>query len=183
MIAIKTKKVQCDLSDSSFNCGVAGINRMIRESYYPTLLQHMYAYEIIVNDIIVGYYMIEFRRIYLAESGLEEKIGEYISDLADACYALNLRYIAVGSEYQHRGIGSLMLKLIIKQTNELCKNWPIRLITLDALPEKVEWYKSNGFLPFRKNCAKNAKGEVPMFFDCLLDEKLLEEYCLRKNDI
>ena len=62
MIAIKTKKVQCDLSDSSFNCGVAGINRMIRESYYPTLLQHMYAYEIIVNDIIVGYYMIEFRR-------------------------------------------------------------------------------------------------------------------------
>lgn len=55
MIAIKTKKVQCDLSDSSFNCGVAGINRMIRESYYPTLLQHMYAYEIIVNDIIVGY--------------------------------------------------------------------------------------------------------------------------------
>lgn len=156
---------------------------MIRESYYPTLLQHMYAYEIIVNDIIVGYYMIEFRRIYLAESGLEEKIGEYISDLADTCYALNLRYIAVGSEYQHRGIGSLMLKLIIKQTNELCKNWPIRLITLDALPEKVEWYKSNGFLPFRKNCEKNAKGEVPMFFDCLLDEKLLEEYCLRKNDI
>lgn len=173
MATIEIRKIKSDLTGSAFDCGVAGINQMVRNSYFPTLLQHLYAYEVTANNTPVGYYMIGFRKIEL--STLPDEIGELASDMSEYCYALHLKYIGVDRKYQSKGIGKRVLEIVIAQTMRLCEAWPIRLITLDALPERVEWYKSSGFKCIKETALST--GEIPMYFDCLLDREPLERYC------
>ncbi len=125
--------------------------------------------------------MYGFRRIGLSESPGD--IGDYISDLSEYCYALHIRYIAISEQYQRIGIGSNALGLLILQVQELCKTWPVRLITLDALKEKVEWYKSKGFVMFNEDDISNSKKDVAMYLDCLVDTEKLERYTSEHEEI
>lgn len=178
---INIRKLQRDPAGVPFDCGIAGINDLVQRSYYPTILQHLYAFEILVDGVIVGYYMYGFRRIKLSESPGD--IGDYISDLSEYCYALHIRYIAISEQYQRIGIGSKALGLLILQVQELCKTWPVRLITLDALKEKVEWYKSKGFVMFNEDDIGNSKKDVAMYLDCLVDPEKLERYTSEHEEI
>lgn len=176
MSRIIIKKLSTDPVHTAFDCGVAGINDMIiNRSYYPTILQHLYSFEIIVDDVLVGYYMYGFRKLKMEECPGD--IGEYYSDMSDVCYTLHIRYIAIATQYQHNGIGQRVLYLIIRQIYEMCKNWPIRLITLNALPERVNWYKENGFQLFNESDIKGGNKDIPMYMDCLLDVEKVREYC------
>lgn len=177
---IRTRKLQDDLENSAFDCGIDGVNDMVRRSYYPTLLQHLYAFEILADDQPVGYYMVGFQRLQLTDC--PDDIGDYISDTSDYCYTLHIRYIAIAKKYQKLGIGTIVLKLLISSVFSLCVSWPIRLITLDALKEKVNWYKSLGFIAFNEKdiCKENAK--IRMYMDCLIDRNKLDQYHERAID-
>lgn len=176
MVRIETRKLRSDPCDSTFDCGVAGINSMVKRSYYPTILQHLYCFEILVDGLLVGYYMYGFRKMKL--ENCPEEIGDYISDMSDdSCYTLHIKYIAVAKKYQKKGIGSNILYLLLRQIKEMCKIWPVRLVTLDALQERVEWYEKNGFRAFNELDIQEGKKDVPMYMDCLLDPKALTDYC------
>lgn len=173
---MEMKKLNHDTCDRVFDCGNASINKLITESYFPTILQHLYCFEVTVDGEIIGYYMYGFQMIKLEEC--PEEIREYYSSLSNVCYTINLKYIAVASQYQHRGFGSIILCSIIKYTHEMCKNWPVRMITLNALKERVDWYQRNGFKMFNELDAQNDNiTEVKMYMDCLLNPDKVKEYC------
>ena len=56
------KKIESDIS-KSFDCGNSSINSLVYESYYPTILQHAYAFEVRVDERITGYFMCRFSTI------------------------------------------------------------------------------------------------------------------------
>ena len=176
MAELKITKLQSDVLTKNFDCGNTTINNLILESYYPTLLQHAYAFEVSSKENTVGYYMINFKKIKL--DSCPEDISDYTSTMYDNCTSINIKYISVSSVYQGYGLGSGIMNHIIRNVQNLSKNWPIRLITLDALKEKYEWYKRLGFKPFFNNDDDmDESPTVLMYIDCLIDPVSLHTYC------
>lgn len=170
-------KLHSDVQEGSFDCGNESINRLVYSSYYPTLLQHGYAFQVTSQDggILLGYYMIKFRNIKVIDCPSD--ISEYNSNLFNDCCALHISYIAVATEFQGHGIGSSILKIVVKTVLELSKKFPILLITIDALKEKYDWYKKLGFMPFREQEAAEEKDKVSMYIDCIEDRQTVYNYC------
>ncbi|MBE5810405.1 MAG: GNAT family N-acetyltransferase [Clostridiales bacterium] len=175
MAKMKIVKLQRDLQGCSFDCGNPSINALVKESFYPTLLQHLYAFEVLVDDVTVGYYMIGFRRLSLAHC--PDEVSDYTSNMSDLCYSLHLKYIAVDKNFQHCGIGRRTLQLLLRKVVIMCNDWPIRLITLHALKEKIQWYQSIGFSVFCEEDLNNEQPDVEMYMDLLLNKEAVMEYC------
>ena len=175
MSQIVMRKLSTDPCNSMFDCGVKGINNMIKRSYYSTLLQQLYCYEIVVDGIVIGYYMLGFRKIKFEECPGD--IGDLFDDLSEDGYcALHIKYIAITAKYQKRGIGTKVLYILLRQIKELCKTWPVRIITLDAIRERVEWYKKNGFLLFNEEDINKGCKEIPMYMDFILEPEKVKDY-------
>lgn len=159
-----------------FKCGNASIERTITESYYLTLLKHAYAYKIIGNGMILGYYMLLFRKILLEDC--PESIGDYYTEKLDYCTSIHIDYLAINEKYQHRGIGTNVLKMIILFVMKFGKKLPIRLITIDALKEYYDWYRGIGFIAFNEKDLKDSKPTISMYMDCISKDNLeiIKEY-------
>ena len=177
---MSTMRIATKLSDdvqigkNGFDCGNSTINEQIRESYYSTLLQHMYAYKITMDDRVVGDYMLHFQSVII--SALPGELADRFSDMTHGlCYALCLKYIAIDKPYQNRRIGQRALLLIIANAQNLSKNWPIRFLTIDALAEKVGWYTKNGFKAFGSSADDGPT--IKMYLDLHNDPERLERYC------
>lgn len=175
MSTIKISKMQADVGIETFDCGNASINSLIYKSCYPTVLQHAYAYVAQFEETIVGVYMLKFMKIDL--SSCPEDISDYQSDICSDCFSIHIKYIAVSKDLQGQRLGSSLLALIIRYVRKLCEKWPVRLITLDALKDKVDWYKLFGFVPFNENDMEDNEPTIKMYLDCLLDPDLLNRYC------
>lgn len=181
MTNIRIIRLQHEVVPGSFDCGVTSINNQIENSYYPSMLQYQYSFEILGNDIPIGFYVCSFRKIPI-DAGPKD-IAEYSVDTIKAYYSLDITYFAIARQYQNYGIGSMVLDMLIKQTMQNCSIYPIRLITLDALKEKVEWYKKRGFRLFKENDVLDTNtSTVTMYVDCLLSEnrRQLDEYTNRQ---
>lgn len=79
-------------------------------------------------------------------------------------------------------IGTNILRMIIKQVRESITDLiPIRLITIDAVSDKVDWYTKEGFLKMEEALPGQKGYNEYMYIDCIKNkEKLLEyveEYC------
>lgn len=172
------EKIKCPLMDkdvSGFSCGNASIDRQVEKSYFATLLKQAYGYQIKIKDQIVGYYMLYFRNINMkiVNDIMEE---EYDSGMLDYYIAVHIRYLAIRKDLQHHGIGTNILKGIIRQVLLLSESYSIRMITLDALLEYYEWYKSIGFRDIPG--AESDGITKPMFMDCVSieDAGKLQDY-------
>lgn len=163
-----------EIPSMTIDCGNASINAMIEKSYYPTILQHAYGYVICLNEKIIGAYMLKFVKIDLA--GCPEEISDYISDMCADCFSIHIKYIAVDKKYQGMGVGKHVLKYIVMCVRKLCQNWPVRLITLEALKEKYNWYVSLGFLPFDEKDLQDDNTTIKMYLDCLIDIDVVNTY-------
>lgn len=175
MAKIKIVKMEKEMPTGTIDCGNTSINSMIDKSYYPTILQHAYGFYIYFDEKIVGAYMLKFAKINLEEC--PEDISDYISDMCRDCFSLHIKYIAVDEKYQRRGIGQTVLKYIVKSVKELCGVWPIRLITLDALKSKYDWYSALGFVAFNEKDLYDNNTTVRMYLDCLMDVEVVNNYC------
>ena len=170
-------EIKCPLMDkevTGFKCANPSIELEIKDSYFITLLKQAYGHKIMIDDIVIGYYMLYFKGIKLAE--INEIMGEeFESNMSDYYMAMHIRYLAIDERLQHQGIGTRVLKGIIAEILRLSKVYPIRIITIDALSEYYEWYKSIGFKDIP---GRNLDGiTYPMFMDCMSKtelEKLLE---------
>lgn len=172
---IVIEKLDHDVPENAFDCGNASINLQIQQSYFPTLLQHAYAFQVSLSDQIVGYYMIKFKTINLENA--PEEVGEYSSSLINDCSALHISYIAVDERYQKKEIGTNILKVIVLQALNLCKKFPITIITLNALKDKYQWYRNNGFVAFDESDLEKEQVTIPMYMSCILDKNAIENYC------
>lgn len=173
---IKFELLDNDKETKSFYCHNGSIERIIAESYFLTLLKHAYAYRFSTEGEILGYYMILFRKIEL--SLCPEIISEYYCDHMNYCVAVHIDYLAVSSKYQHKGIGTTVLKIVIKSIFDLSESFPVRIITIDALKEVYDWYCEIGFTAFDKDDLKNSNPTISMYMDCInaKDMEKIEEY-------
>lgn len=172
---IVIEKLDHDVPKQVFDCGNPSINRQIQESYFPTLLQYAYAYQVSISNQVVGYFMIKFRTINLEKAPSE--ISEYSSSLVNDCSALHISYIAVDKKYQNHKIGTYILKTIVIQVLKMCQRLPITIITLDALKDKYEWYRERGFVAFDEKDLSTAEVTIPMYVSCILNKDIVNNYC------
>lgn len=162
-------------------CGVPSIDALINKSYYATLLKYGHAYEVVLNSKVIGYYMITSRII---NSNSIKNNEDYDCGFLEQKFgAIKLEYIAIKKDMQHKTYGTLILGAIIRIIQEISKQLPIRYIILDALNEKIPWYKRFNFCEF--NYSTNDKLTTPMYYDCLTEEQLLtiSKYIEENTDI
>lgn len=138
-------------------------------------MQYSYAYEVSLSGQVVGYYMIKFRTINLEKAPPE--IGEFESSIVHDCSALHISYIAVDKKYQNKKIGTYILKTIVAQVLKMCQQFPITLITLDALKDKYEWYKKRGFIAFDESELNAMETTIPMYISCIINKDAVNNYC------
>ena len=82
------------------DCGNDSINKKLEEAYFADMLRQGYTYEISVADIILGYYMITFRKYIVGDWKAEEM--NYASGLSESYFTLHLQYILVDKKYQKK---------------------------------------------------------------------------------
>lgn len=175
MGTLQFRKVTRNVEDIHFECGKESINEYVRNSYFPMIIQHAYAYSIMKDDIILGYYQILFKEIELTD--FPDDISEYSDSIKDGKIStLHIRFIAIDEMYQKKRLGTATLKTIIKDVLELTKQWPIRVISIDATPDHYEWYKKMGFVDMKKNTLGQDGVSIAMYFDCHRFSVELNEY-------
>ena len=160
------------IATNNIDCGNPAINEYVENSYFATLLQQCYAYEIEYKSLVVGYYMITFRDVAFYDCISE--ISDYqIDDFGEFLPSLYINYLAIGTKYQKNKIGTKTLEKIINEARQWTDFLPIRFITLNAVPEKVDWYKKIGFKEMGKNIdAVNTY----MYIDLIKDSQYVKNY-------
>ncbi len=165
METLQFRRVTRDVEDVHFECGKESINEYVKNSYFPTIIQQAYAYSIMKDNIILGYYQILFREIELTD--FPEDISEYEDGIKNGkISSLHIRFIAIDRLYQRHKIGTATLKTIIKDVKELANQWPVRVITIDAATELHKWYEEMGFIDMEKNTPGQDGVTVAMYLDC-----------------
>lgn len=171
-MAIEINKLSADVPSDSFDCGNQSINNLIFHSYYSTLLHQGFAFCVSNDHDIIAYYMLKFVNVDI--SICPDEISDYCDDSFDPhLCAVNIEYIAVDKKYQGCHLGTYILQQIITDIHELCEYWPVRLITLDALTTKINWYKTFGFKEFKPN--DDSSSTVRMYIDCA-QRNLIQSY-------
>lgn len=164
-----------DVGIQVFDCGEPQINELINKAYYPHILHQINAYTIKVAGAIVGYVAISVVGVSLDMSD-----GD-ISDYCDGCStfgAVKINFIGIDKRVQRKGIGTAVIKILIKRIMNYGKDLPIRILTLDAISTKIDWYKERGFKCLNQDSDKSSFTKA-MYLD-LMDEQhkqLIQKYC------
>ena len=175
MRTLQFKKVTQDVEDHHFDCGVQSINEYVKFSYWPFIIQHAYAYSITYGDKVLGYYQLLFRDIELEK--LPPDIADYdFDEHYRKVTAVHIRYIAIDKAYQGHKIGTNVMKAIINDCRELAKDWPIRVITLDANVDLVDWYSGFDFQVMPYNTPGQDGITTAMCLDCMMHSEELAQY-------
>lgn len=163
--------------DPDFSCGVTTIDQTIQQSHILVILRRCYAYSVMSKDKLLGYYMVSLKR-FSVETFYPPVEDHFIEPYQDL-YALNIDYIAVNKKYQRNQIGTTILQNILDDAENLMKFCPIRLITLDALEERIPWYRKFGFKKAKHPNTDNATATL-MYYDMVSPEDidLAEEYAV-----
>ncbi len=176
MAELKFSRITKDVEGIKFDCGVHSINEYIRQSYYPFIIQQAYTYSVKSDDKIIGFYQVMFREVVLDD--FPDDISYSDSGIDDAkIVAVHIRFIAVDSRIHKKGIGTSILRVVIKRIKDLSKEWPIRVITIDARKELVDWYTKEGFQMMEKNTVGQDGVTDAMYYSLINYPKEIDEYC------
>lgn len=174
---LSVKLLQEEPNLKSFSCGVSSIDQMVQNAFLNHILFKTRCFEIKYGDAVVGYYQLSFCKINAEDSTLcTEGYGN------DNFYgALKIDFIAIRKEFQHTHIGTFILTRIIKEANTLRVLWPVRVVCIEALYERVKWYTDNGFATLHPQTYPEEYGTVKMIFDLMSEQEksTLDDYCNR----
>ena len=177
MAELRFYKVTKDVENIKFDCGIKSINEYIQQSYYPLIIQQAYTYSVQSGDKVVGFYQIMFREIELND------FPDEISDFSDSgidenkIVAVHIRFIAVDNNLHHHKLGTNILRIVIESIKKLSKEWPIRVVTIDAREELIGWYEQEGFKKMKNNTPGQDGVSEAMYFSLLNYSDELEECC------
>lgn len=164
-----------------FDCGNPSVSSMIDQTYYACLLREARAYCVYLKvkdgqEILVGAYSVSIGKLGLEDA--VSQLSDYYSREPAACAMVHLDYIAVNSKVQDHGIGTAILEYIVLQAWSLYREWPVRLLVLDAVRDKVAWYEKRGFSAVYEDDPDPHSTTVKMYLDLMPDEEYqhLSEY-------
>ena len=96
-----------NLYNSVYNCGNDRINAWVKDSYFAKLTQQAITFRIIIDNIIVGYFMLVLNTIVLEE--FKPDIHNFFTDtIGNTIPCLELKYIAIDKRYQRNKYGYFM---------------------------------------------------------------------------
>ena len=115
MARLDFKLVTREVADcQDFDCGIDSINEYVKDSYYPSIAQHAYAYNIIGNGKSLGYIQVLFRDVEL-DCFPDDISGVDPGIKANTLPAIHIRFLAIDKSYQRNRIGTVALETIIKR--------------------------------------------------------------------
>lgn len=163
------------------NCGNPSVSRMIDQTYYACLLREARAYCVYLKveddqEILVGVYSVSVGTLRLEDAA--SPLADYYSHEPPTYATVHLNYIAVDLNVQGHGIGTTILAYIVLQARSLYREWPVRLLVLDALRDKVAWYEKRGFAAVYEDDPDPHSTTVKMYLDLMPGEdyQRLSEY-------
>lgn len=172
---LKFSLLQEDVKPGEFDCGVQSINEWIHHSYLVTLLQHCYAYSVDVDGENIGYCMIMFRNVEL--NTMPESVSEYYDEsFCEEISTVYIKYLAIKSDLQRNGLGSVVLRALITRIRSWVEFLPIRVITIDAMDNLIGWYTKEGFKLMPSNTEGQEGVTTYMYMDCLKNPQKLVDY-------
>lgn len=145
----------------NFRCTNSSMDRfLLNDAYFSTITKEAATSLVFYNDEIVGYFTLQRH-----ETRRFEEI--------DQSSFLYIERLAVRTDYQGNGIGEYVLNEILKIARMINE----RIVFLDALIEKVEWYEERHFLKaIEEEAEKSNKDGLVLMFADLLDIKLEKQY-------
>lgn len=158
IIEIEPLDDEIDLDE--FDCAIASVNKLLQDAYYKQVMKLASSNKIIINNRIVGYFIIG-----MAEIESEDNIY----------WAINLEVIAIAKEYQDKFIGTNVIKYLIERALDISNFIGCRYFVLDAIKERAAWYESRGFSFFNKDDMNDNNSTVKMYID-FQDESLVNDY-------
>ena len=75
-----------------------------------------------------------------------------------------------------------MLEYLVKDARTLSEHWPVRLLFLDALRNKVDWYIGKGFAPLNSADLSGDSPTVRLYIDLMsAEEKEKLDYYIQNS--
>ncbi|KGK85850.1 N-acetyltransferase [Clostridium sp. HMP27] len=136
-----------------------------RQAYYEHMMHFSNTKLVKINNQVAAFFTLEFREVKIPV------------DYDDNIYpVVCLKCLAVDCKFQSNGIGSTILEYITPQCQELSEFVGCRCLIIDAVKEKVNWYKDRGFQYIDSEESINEYDvTVPMFID-FRDTELVIDY-------
>ena len=164
MARLELRRMDRDIA-GDISCGVQSIDELIKNAYYSVIYKQAIAYNVFYQSILVGNYMLRFGFIE------DEEDEYYVDNHSYPC--MELAYIAIDKKFQNNGLGTNVLKLIIKQVKRISDELPIRFFILDAFASWENWYGKAGFREYPKKLDLRYPDTIPMRMD-LIDAASIE---------
>lgn len=157
-----------DYSFGTFDCGEPDLNDFLltdAKDYASQLLAVTYLIE--STDGVAAYFALSNDRISLSDSD-KATWRRIKKDFPHRKHrndypAVKIGRLAVDRKYQGRQIGTSILDFV-KTTFITNNRTGCCFITVDAIPDAVGFYESNGFLPLKSATMQN-RGTVPMYYN------------------
>lgn len=152
----------------ALDCGESDINNLVQSAYLATVQKQGLAFNAFVEDELVAQTM-------LTMTIIQDPGRESIPNCDFP--SVKIEYIAVASEWQHQGIGTILMKAMVEYIRDLSGKLPIRFVYLESVQNKVGWYAEFGFSKLSEELKIRYTDDytVPMCID-FMDEEAVEEY-------
>ena len=153
------------------DCGADDIQQMMSEAYILTLQKQGLAYNVFLNDRVVGQFML--RMYSIDDANYETSIGKHEFP------CIKIEYLGIDKELQGKGIGTETLLRILKMCREITNKLPVRFILIESVQNLEEWHSRFAFTRLAEGVTvpKSSNGEytVPMCIDCM-DFEAVDKY-------
>lgn len=152
----------------NFKCENSSLNNYLeREAYFEHIMKFTNTKLVKIKNEIVAYFSMQFKQITIIEE---------LDDIINYP-AIYLKCIAVDEKHERIGIGTSLIEYITMQSREISLFIGCRCLIIDALRDKVEWYKDRGFqfLDSEENI-NQYNVTVPMFIDFRDDELVIDYF-------
>ena len=148
---------------------------MIEESYYPHILKQTQTYKVTLRGKTVAFYTVSVRSISLQNSDAPVSENYWKEPIFSAVI---INYIAVDKRLHRNGIGTTILESVVDEARALYHQWPVRLVVLEALRQKVDWYLDRGFDAINQADLEGTSETVKLYLDLMPsgDKGKIEEY-------
>lgn len=149
---------------SGLDCGNASVNEMLRKSPYRHALHQARTVQVCLGAHRLGVFTLSVSNISMENT--DTHMADHYWD-SPSFGAVKLDYIAVDHRLQNRGIGKSILAYVVSLAQKMYLDWPVRVLILDALREKVEWYRCCGFDVMDNREMQSDTPTVHMFLDLM----------------